>query len=536
MPSISAPIVALHGIALATPDGQPLLDNLDLVFGADRTGLVGRNGIGKSTLLSVIAGEARPLAGTVERSGRVAMLRQGVQDSAGETLADLLGIRAALARLHRLDVGKGSPGDAAEADWTLPSRLEATLAEVGLAGVEADRPLATLSGGQHTRAALAALLLAEPDLILLDEPTNNLDADGRDIIARVLAGWKKGAVVVSHDRALLRPLDRIVELSSLGARIYGGGYDLYAVRTQEERAAAERELDFAQREAVAVERRIQTAKERKARRDAAGKRSRAKGDQPKMLLDAQKERSQKTAGGASQRAERQRGQAAEALTQAQAAVERIRQLSPSLPATGLPAGRMVLAFTGVSYAYAGGDAIFADVTFAMAGPERVALTGPNGTGKSTFLKLASGAAEPTAGTVSRPVPSVVLDQSVAILDSAATILDNFRRLAPSATPNQAHAALARFMFRNADALKPVGALSGGEILRAGLACTLGGSAPPPLLMLDEPTNHLDLESIAAIEAALADFDGALLVASHDEDFLAAIGIARRLAFPLVGGA
>ncbi len=132
------------------------------------------------------------------------------------------------------------------------------------------------------------------------------------------------------------------------------------------------------------------------------------------------------------------------------------------------------------------------------------------------------------------MPSIVLDQSVAILDPAETILDNFRRLDPAATPNQAHAALARFLFRNVDALKPVGALSGGEMLRAGLACTLGASHPPQLLMLDEPTNHLDLDSIAAIEAALADFDGALLVASHDEDFLAAIGITRRLTFPLSG--
>ncbi len=532
----STPVVALHAVTLATPDGPPLLENLDLVFGSDRTGLVGRNGIGKSTLLRVIAGEAKPHAGTVERSGRVAMLRQSVQTNDGDTLADLLRLRSALARLRRLEEGRGSLADAAEADWTLEARLEAALAEVGLAGVEVGRPLATLSGGERTRAALAALIIAEPDLILLDEPTNNLDADGRAAIADVLGHWKTGAVVVSHDRALLRPMDRIVELSQLGARVYGGGYDLYAQRKAEERAVAERNLDVAKRDAVAVERRIQTARERKARSDAQGVRSRAKGDQPKMLLDAQKERSQRSAGGASALAERQRADAAEALSEAQAAVERIRQLAFSLPSTGLPAGRTVLVFDAVSYAYGSDAPVFAGVDFAMAGPERVALTGPNGTGKSTFLRLASGAAAPTSGTVLRPVVSVTLDQSVAILDPRETILDNFRRLDAAATPNQAYAALARFLFRNVDALKPVGALSGGEMLRAGLACTLGGSHPPELLMLDEPTNHLDLDSIAAIEAALADFDGALLVASHDEDFLSAIGITRRLEFPLAGKA
>ena len=536
MPLRSAPVVALHSVSLATPDGLPLLDNLELAFGSDRAGLVGRNGIGKSTLLRVIAGETRPHAGSVERSGRVAMLRQTVQAAAGTTVADLLGIRSGLARLGRLAAGRGTVVDAGEADWALEARLAAALAEVGLAGTDPERPLATLSGGERTRVALAALLLAEPDLILLDEPTNNLDAAGRRAVLDVLSGWKKGAVVVSHDRTLLRQMDRVVELSSLGSRSYGGNYDLYAERKAEEQAAAERDLDTAKRAAQSVERRIQTARERQARRTARGERSRAKGDQPKLFLNAEKERSQRTAGGASALADKQRATAAEALSEAEAAVERAARLSVRLPSTGLPAGRTVLAFESVGFAHPGRQPVFAGVDFTVTGPERVALTGPNGTGKSTFLRLASGAAEPESGRVLRPVLSAMLDQNVAILDPALTILDNYRRLDAAATDNHAHAILAQFLFRNVDALKRVGTLSGGEMLRAGLACTLGGSQPPQLLMLDEPTNHLDLELIAAIEAALRDFDGALLVASHDEDFLAAIGIRQRLEFPLAGAA
>ena len=150
------PVVALHAVTLATPDGQPLLENLDLVFGADRTGLVGRNGIGKSTLLGVIAGEAAPHAGSVERSGRVAMLRQSVQAAAGDTLADLLGIRVGACPPPPSGSRHGSLADAAEADWTLESRLEA--ASPRSASPASNRPpLASLSGGQRTRAALAAL-------------------------------------------------------------------------------------------------------------------------------------------------------------------------------------------------------------------------------------------------------------------------------------------------------------------------------------------------------------------------------------------
>ena len=241
-----------------------------------------------------------------------------------------------------------------------------------------------------------------------------------------------------------------------------------------------------------MEQRAQRARERQAKRNARGERSRAKDDQPKLLLDAQRERSQRTAAGASQLAERQRADAAEAVAEAEAAVERLARLAVRLPTTAYPAGRTVVAFDRrLRPSWWGGRVRRRD--FAMTGPERVALTGPNGSGKSTFLRLAGGAAEPTSGTVSRAVRSVMLDQTVAILDPAATILDNFRRLDPQATVNHAHAMLARFLFRNVDALKPVGTLSGGEMLRAGFACTLGGSQPPQLLILDEPTNHLDLD-------------------------------------------
>ncbi|WP_051231384.1 ABC-F family ATP-binding cassette domain-containing protein [Kaistia adipata] len=523
-----ASLVALHDVSFATPDGRILLDRIDLSFGSERTGLVGRNGVGKSTLLGLVTGALQPASGSVERSGRIGMLRQDVQAPTSQTVSEALGIDAGLARLARMEQGRGSAEDAAEADWTLEARLQDSLATVDLAGLDPERTMASLSGGQRTRVALAALLLAEPDMLLLDEPTNNLDAEGRAVVARILAGWKKGAIVVSHDRALLRDMDRIVELSTLGARIYGGNFDLYAERRQAERANAARDLDVAKSEAKATERRIQAATERQQKRDSRGAKQGSKNDQPKILLDARRDRSERTSGSMGQLAARQRQAAATTLAEAEAEVERIETFGIKLPSTGLPAGRTVLAFDKVWFGYAGQPLILADLSLTISGPERIALTGPNGTGKSTVLRLSNGDLAPSCGTVSRPVASAMLDQSVGLLDPAQSILENFRWLNPDAGMNHAHAMLARFLFRNQAALKPVRALSGGEMLRAGLACVLGGTRPPELLILDEPTNHLDLDSIAAIEAALVDFDGALLVASHDPDFLAAIGVTRRI--------
>ena len=208
--------VILTSVAYATPDGTRLFSDLDLTFGPKRTGLVGRNGTGKTTILRLVAGELQPLSGSISRPERIGILRQLVQTDDG-TIADQFSVRDDLARLARVEAGAGSETDVLEADWTLPSRMATALNAVRL-DVEPDRPLSTLSGGQRTRVQLAALLFAEPDLILLDEPTNNLDADGRAAVAEMLRKWRGGALVVSHDRALLREVDAIVELTTLGAK------------------------------------------------------------------------------------------------------------------------------------------------------------------------------------------------------------------------------------------------------------------------------------------------------------------------------
>ena len=461
------------------------------------------------------------------RRGRVGVLRQTLQPPPGAAVADLLGVTGALARLARLEAGEGSDDDFADADWTLPARLDEALAEVGLAGLETGRGADTLSGGQLTRLSLAALIVEAADVVLLDEPTNNLDAEARALVAGFLRRWKGGAVVVSHDRSLLREMDRIVELSGLGARIYGGGWDLYAERRAQEREAAERELAVAERDAARVDREVQRAREKKSRRDAAGARYAASGSAPKILLGGMKRRAEESAGKADRLAERQREDASASLVEAAANLERVRALAFDLPSSGLAEGKTVLVFEEVGFGY-GEASILSEASLRIVGPERLAVTGPNGSGKTTLIRLAAGQLEPTAGRIVRGARSVLLDQRTAILEDGETILEAFRRINPEATANAAHAALARFLFRNAAAHQVVGSLSGGERLRAALACVLSGAEPPQLLILDEPTNHLDLSSIEAVEQALAGYDGALLVVSHDPDFLGAIGIEREI--------
>ena len=520
--------ITLDAVSAATPDGRLLFENLNLAIGAERIGLVGRNGAGKSTLLALIAGVRSPLGGTVTRAGTVATLDQAPDVSDGARLADLLGVGAAWDRLSRIERGEGDETDLSEADWDLPARLDQALADVGLAGLDLERPAAALSGGQATRAGLARLLIARPDVLLLDEPTNNLDVEAKAIVARVLTRWRGGVVVVSHDRSLLRGMDRIVELSSLGARSYGGGWDLYAERKAAEADAAQRDLDHAEKEIRRVAREAQVARERKDRRDAAGRKFAAKGSEPKILLGMMAERAENSGAREGKLADKLAAEAAQAKVSAEARVERARTLGFDLPSSGLPEGRTVLSFEDVAFAWPDGTPVIEGLSFRIAGPERVAVAGPNGTGKTTVIRLAIGALAPTAGEVRLSVPVALLDQRAALLADDQTILENFRRLNPAASQNDAHAALARFLFRNTAAHQVAGTLSGGERLRGGLACVLCAATPPQLLILDEPTNHLDLASIEAVEAALSGYDGALLVVSHDADFLDAIGVERTI--------
>ena len=521
--------IVLSNLSWSTPDGRPLLSHLDLSFGAERTGLVGRNGVGKTTLIKLVSGELQPQSGSIFFSGRLGILRQNVQVEADETVADLFSASEALAVLKRAEAGEATNEELASADWTLEARIAAALDRVGL-DVTPETPLVTLSGGQRTRCGLAALIVDDPDFLILDEPTNNLDRDGRAAVIDLLAGWRAGAIVISHDRELLDTMDAIVELTSLGASRYGGNWSQYRERKALELSAAEHDFAEAEKRVAEVERSAQTAVERQARRDKVGRKMAAKGGIPRIMLGGLKERAEMTSAENTRLAERRRAQALQDAAAARGKIEILQPLTVKLPTSELPSNRIVLKMEGITAGYEPERPILRDFDFAITGPERVAVTGPNGSGKTTLLALISGALEPWSGTV-RVVHSALLDQRVSLLDPSPSIRDNFRRINPEADENACRAALARFMFRADAALQIVSSLSGGQLLRAGLACVLGGSVPPSLLILDEPTNHLDIDSIAAVEAGLRAYDGALLVVSHDEVFLENIGIERRLELP-----
>jgi ATPase subunit of ABC transporter with duplicated ATPase domains len=513
--------LTLDSISAQTPERQVLFNDLTLSIGAERVGLLGRNGSGKSTLIRIIAGMAEPAAGAVQRSGSISIL---AQDWPGDLkLARALGVAEGMAILQRVLSGKGSAGDFDAADWTLESRVDSALGEAGLTGIALDRRIRSLSGGERTRVGVARLLVEASDLLLLDEPTNNLDAPGRAVIHSLVRNWRGGVLVASHDRELLETMDRIVELNPVGVRIVGGGWSVFAALRKAERDKAATELERSNTALREAQRAVQRQREAKERRDKAGRAFAARGSEPKIILGAKAERAEDSGGRARRLGERQVSEAAAKAEEARARVEVLTPLTIALPPSGLPSAVHVLALEMVTVDV--GERQLGPWTFELYGPKRIAVTGPNGAGKTTLLKVAAGLLVPTTGKVRRVENRIVmLDQHLEALHHDTSILANFRRLNPSLSERDAYAACARFAFRNRDARQKVGTLSGGERLRAGLACTLAGARPPWLLILDEPTNHLDIESVELLEEALREFDGALMVVSHDPAFVEAVGV------------
>ncbi|NUP76879.1 MAG: ABC-F family ATP-binding cassette domain-containing protein [Nonomuraea sp.] len=520
-------IVCSH-LSFSWPDDSPVFSDLSFTVPGGRTGLVAPNGAGKSTLLKLIAGEHRPSAGGVTVSGVLGYLPQTLPLAGDLTVAEVLGIAPVIAALDAIESGDASEEHFTTIgnDWDIEERTRAQLDRLGLGDLEFGRPLSTLSGGQVISLGLAAQLLKRPDVLLLDEPTNNLDLEARHRLHDVLGEWKGCLLVVSHDRALLDRMDRIAELERGELRFYGGDYTAYEEAVRVEQEAAERTVRSAEQELKREKREMQQARERAERRASNAARNLKNAGLPRIFAGNMKRGAQESAGRAGQTHAARVSDARARLDEAGRALRDDQKISLDLPGTSVPAGRTV--FLGERLQARG---LFAEpgVDLTIRGPERIALTGPNGAGKSTLLRLITGELEPEGGTARRAEGRVAyLSQRLDLLDADRTVSENLAAYAPALPEAERMNLLARFLFRGARAHLPVGVLSGGERLRATLACVLRAEPAPQLLLLDEPTNNLDLVSVGQLESALAAYEGAFVVVSHDERFLAEIGVERWL--------
>ncbi len=524
---------------------RTLFDNLNLTVGAgDVVGVVGVNGSGKSTLLSILAGARAPLEGTVSLAPAdafIGWLPQEHERVAGESVAGYLGRRtgctqateamdAAASALADTDqvasIDGVSPAEAysvalerwlASGAADLEERMPAVLADLGLDLVAGAAPAAlmtALSGGQAARVGLAALLLSRFDIVLLDEPTNDLDLAGLERLEGFVRGLRGGVVLVSHDREFLaRCVTRVLELD-LGQgsnRVFGGGYDAYLA----ERATARQHKrddyeEFAAKKADLVGRaRTQREWSSQGVRNAMKKAP----DNDKIRRKASVESSEK------------QGQKVRQMESRIARLDEVdeprKEWQLEFTIGSAPRSSAVVATLGAAV-FRQGDFTLGPVTLQVNGGERIGITGANGAGKTTLLRALLGRQQPEQGTAHQGASVRVgeIDQARSLIDGAESVADILEGLLPDLSAGEVRTLLAKFGLKADHVARAAGELSPGERTRAGLALLQAQGVN--LLVLDEPTNHLDLAAIEQLEQALQTYTGTLLLVTHDRRMLQAV--------------
>ena len=527
-----SPSFILHQVTCQFPTGDTLFGPLNLTLEPSLCALVGRNGSGKTRLLRLLAGLDEPATGHIERFGSHAWVAQQHVISSQTTLAELLGYDAIFAARKRIDSGDYQPDDLALLDghWDIAERLSEAFINATLPPFEPDKPAIELSGGERIRALLCGAFTAGADFLLLDEPTNHLDRQGRAWFYDQLSRYQGGVLVASHDRELLEQVPRILELSASGLRSYGGNYADYQAQRDAEQQAARAALEHAATERKRTRARMQKEHDDSQRRSAKTLRT------VDTLNIASFERV-KYKGAAKERIgtwKKQHSEQNEALNAAvNKARERVEDDNPvmfTLPGSQIPEGKQVLVLEDLVLQHVP----VPPLTWRIDGPMRVALKGPNGCGKSTLLKTLLGEVAPRSGSCKVSVSCAYLDQHLSRLDLSQSVMTHLNLSHTPLEEGVLRTRLAQLQLGADKVMLPLAALSGGERLKAALACVLWRAEATQLLLLDEPTNHLDLASVQAIEAALAGFPGALLVVSHDEAFLSGLTLTHELVWEEAG--
>ncbi|QBJ88287.1 ABC transporter ATP-binding protein [Chryseobacterium gleum] len=527
-------MILLQNISFGFPGGNLLFNHTNLTIQSHtKSALVGNNGMGKSTLLKIIAGEIHPLSGNISLQGEVFYVPQMFGNFNHFTIAECLKIDQKLHALEKITGGEVDEiyFETLNDDWDIEERCRHALELWGLGDFELTRKLEGLSGGQKTKVFLAGIQINQPEIIILDEPTNHLDMEGRKLLYDLIDKTDATVVIVSHDRTLLNLVDTIFELSNQGIAAYGGNYDFYAEQKEVEEEALHNDIHAKERALKKAKEKERETLERKQKLDARGKGKQEKSGVARIMMNTLRNNAEKNSSKLqSVHMEKISGISHE-LRDLRSSVRNSDQMKVNFNDSNLHSGKILITAENINFSYGEQKLWKENLSLEIRSGDRISIKGGNGSGKTTLIKLLLGKTEPSEGQINRSgFNSIYIDQEYSLIDNDSTLYDFVQTFNDSAMQeSEVKTLLSRFLFGKDTWDKKCGMLSGGERLRL-LLCGLSiSNKAPDMIVLDEPTNNLDLQNVDILTRSIKDYHGTLLVISHDEIFLEEIAVDRELA-------
>ncbi len=529
----------LHNVSFGYPARETLFENVGLSVAVggrnadgEKASLIGDNGSGKSTLLRIITGALEPLTGEVSRPDRLWFVPQHSGQYDGLTIAGALGIEGKLRALESILSGNAAENDFATLadDWDIVQRAEAALAEWNMADFALDRSFNTLSGGEKTKVFLAGIALHDPELIVMDEPTNHLDTAAREKLYALIERSRAAMLIVSHDRMLLDLVQTTWELTSRGAEKFGGNYTHYREIRDARLGALSQQIGEKEKALRLARQTARETLERRQKTEIRGGRKAAGEGIPRIMMKTLKDSAAATTARLKGAHSEKIGAAEEELREKRAGMPRDASIKIKLSDSALHAGKTLVEGRGINFSYGGRPLWDEPFDFRIGSGERIVIRGGNGSGKTTLARLILGEIQPTEGGITRADARILyIDQQYSLVDDSLTVVQqaagfNTRNLPDHAVKTELH----RFLFPTETWDKPCGALSGGEKMKLILCSLLIGDSAPDLFIFDEPTNNLDIRSMELVTAALKDYEGTVIVISHDAKFIEDIGVTKEL--------
>jgi len=523
--------IQIQKLSFSFPDGNQLFSTLTTQFPVSVTALIGKNGTGKSTLFKLISGELLPISGKVSVNGSLRMFTQ--DDSNFKTIAEAMGVSHYIEAIDRLSKGQIIHRDLDDLDgkWDIETHVRRLLAENGLDYLQVDTPYSNLSGGERIMTRFLGCLATDPDILLLDEPTNHLDSKFRKQIYSCLLNWKKTCVVISHDRDLLNLVSSIAELRDGIISWYGGNYSFYKEIEIRQREAIIADHNRSKRELKELEEQSNAKFENQSKKIARASKSLPKSGIPKILLGKMKQNAEATLAKTSKVAENKIETAMAFVIETKSKLETKRPIIIDLPDVKIPKGQMLFDATEINHRFEPFPEFWEKpISLNLSGPFRLAITGNNGSGKTVLIKIMTGQIVPSNGEVNKPICNYGwLDQHYSFKSKVKTVYELAYEIAGAPkTEGEIRIKLGRFGFYKDSVFLRLDSLSGGEKLRVQLASLFIKDPLPQVLILDEPTNNSDLESLEILTSAIKTWKGALIVISHDSQFLSEIGIEQEI--------